>query len=104
MKRFEKTGRAYVFLLRGLIRNMPRGKRDNFRSELVKKLRNYKFEERGKKDPPHPNSFRLLGDEDFLPEDVTNPQDVFEATIIQINPYYVAKTQNRIKKYIEENL
>jgi hypothetical protein len=104
MKRFEQIGEAYLFWIRGGIKNLPEDEQEKFKSKLINRLKNYEFISRKKDEPLHPNSVRNIENILFNPKDTRNPEDAFEAILIQMHPYYVSGTQNKIKDYIIKNL
>ena len=98
------TGEAYLFWIRGLIKDLPENEREEFKSELIERLNNYEFMGRKKIDPPHPERIGVIEEPLFDQRDPTNPDDVFETILVLMHPYYVANTQNRIRRYIIKNL
>jgi len=104
MRRYEEVGEAYLFFLRPILDDIPKNKRRNFKSKLIKELKKYKFQPKKKNEPPHPNSIEVRGKYKEVKRNYNNPKDIFDVMLIQMHPYYVARTQNRIKKYIENNL
>lgn len=88
-----------------IINQVPSDKREEYKSKIIKKLEDYAFTGRKSTDSPHPESM-LLRKGKIAWDDLNyeNPEDVARAVITTLLPYYVAETQNRIKKYIIKNL
>jgi hypothetical protein len=102
--RYEEFGEAYLFMLRPIVEGIPENFREEFRSKLIKKLQDHKFEKRRKKDPEHPKSIKARKKLDIGFENSCDPEHVAEAVITCLQGYYLAHTARKIKRYIERNL
>lgn len=102
--KYEACGDSVLFFLKLTIDRITPEKREDFKSEIIKGLEKYAFIERSKEDPEHPESMRNRKKIPWPELDHDNPEDSARAIIQILHPYYVSDTQNRVKKYIENNL
>ncbi len=103
--RYQEYGEVYLFFLRPIIEHViPDNQREKYKSRLITRLKEYQFTKRSKKDPAHPNSVEVRGNIEIIFKNIFNPEETAEAIITSLHGYYLAPTQNRIKRYIENNL
>lgn len=103
--RYQEYGEAYLFFLHSIIdKIVPEGRKNEYKSKLIEKLKGYQFMKRGKKDPIPPNSVEARKKIKIMFKDIYSPEETAESLITVLQGYYLVNTQERIKKYIVENL
>ena len=104
--RYQEYGETFLFFLRPILNNLiDKSSRKEYKSKLIEELKGYTFIKRTKKDPAHPNSVEARRRKiEITFRNAHNPEETAEAIISALHGFYLAPTQNRIKRYIENNL